>query len=58
MPWYWTDDVALVLVAKGRIDSSIGDTLRQLPVAYRIELETIEAAAEQLLDEGEIPLAA
>ncbi len=34
MPWYWTDDVALVLVAKGRIDSSIGETLRQLPVAY------------------------
>ncbi|HEY6635844.1 MAG TPA: hypothetical protein VI141_09570, partial [Acidimicrobiia bacterium] len=58
MPWYWTDDVALVLVAKGRIDASIGDTLRQLPVAYRVDLETIEAAAEQLLDEGEIPLAA
>jgi len=58
MACYGTDDVAVVLVDKGRIVSTMGETLRQLPVAYRIELETIEAAAEQLVDEGEIPLAA
>lgn len=58
MPWYWTDDVAPVLVADGSITDDIAAVLIAMPVAYRSERDTVEDAARELLDDGEIPLAA
>lgn len=58
MPWYWTDEVAPILVSNGAIDHSTAQGLIATPVAYRSEHDTIEAAAAELLDDGEIPLAA
>lgn len=58
MPWYWTDDVARVLLAKGSIDPTIAASLIALPVAHRSEHESVDEAASELLDDGEIPLAA
>jgi hypothetical protein len=58
VPWYWTDEVAPVLVANGSIDADLAATLTSIPVAHRSDLETIEDAAQELLDDGEIPLAA
>lgn len=58
MPWYWTDEVAPVLVAKGSIDDATAAMLISLPVAHRSERDTVEDAAQELMDEGEIPLAA
>lgn len=58
MPWYWSDEVAPVLAANGTIDESVAAKLIALPVAHRSERETIEEAAKELLDDGEIPLAA
>lgn len=58
MPWYWTDEVAPVLVAKGSIDEDAAASMISLPVAHRSERDTVEDAAQELMDEGEIPLAA
>ena len=58
MPWYWTDEVAPILVSNGTIDQTTAQVLTSTPVAYRSEHETIEAAARELVDDGEIPLAA
>lgn len=58
MPWYWTDEVAPVLVANGSIDAETADGLIKLPVAFRSEHETIEEAAAGLAEDEEIPLAA
>lgn len=58
MPWYWTDEVAPILVAKGSIDADVAASLTSTPVAHRSDVETIEEAAEELMDDGEIPLAA
>jgi len=58
MPWYWTDEVAPVLVANGSIDASVAADLIAVPVAHRSEHDTIEEAAKELMDDGEIPLAA
>jgi len=58
MPWYWTDEVATVLLANGTIDSEAATTLISLPVAHRSEHDTVEEAARELMDDGEIPLAA
>ncbi|HEX6220325.1 MAG TPA: hypothetical protein VF115_04470 [Acidimicrobiia bacterium] len=58
MPWYWTDEVAPVLVANGSIDESVAAGLIAVPVAHRSDSETIEDAAQELMDDGEIPLAA
>lgn len=58
MPWYWTDEVAPFLVAKGSIDAEVAAGLIALPVAHRSDREDVEDAAQELLDEGEIPLAA
>lgn len=56
MPWYWTDEVAPVLVASGSIDSTTAAELSCLPVAYRSEKTTLEEAARELMEDGEIPL--
>lgn len=58
MPWYWTDEVAPVLIANGSIGSEVAATLISLPVAHRSEHHTVEEAAKQLMEDGEIPLAA
>lgn len=58
MPWYWTDEVAPVLVADGSIDADVAAGLESIPVAHRSEHENIEEAAKELMDDGEIPLAA
>jgi hypothetical protein len=58
MPWYWTDEVAPLLVADGAIDPDAAAGLIALPVAYRSEHDTIEDAARDLLEDDEIPLAA
>lgn len=58
MPWYWTDEVAPVLVARGSLDDDTAAPLIAVPVAFRSERETLEEAAKELMDEGEIPLAA
>lgn len=58
MPWYWTDEVASVLVAAGSIDAEVAADLISLPVAHRSEHDTVEEAAKALMDDGEIPLAA
>ena len=58
MPWYWTDEVARVLVSNGTIDQVTAQRLISTPVAHRSDRETLEGAVDQLLDDGEIPLAA
>lgn len=58
MPWYWTDEVAPLLVASGSIDENVAADLIAIPVAHRSEHDTIEEAAKELMDDGEIPLAA
>jgi hypothetical protein len=58
MPWYWTDEVAPFLVAQGSLDADTAATLSSLPVALRSEHETLEEAAKELMDDGELPLAA
>lgn len=56
MPWYWTDEVAPVLVANGSIDTEVAAKLRSVPVAHRSDHDTLEEAAKELMDDGEIPL--
>jgi len=58
MPWYWTDEVARVLVANGTIDAEVAANLVSVPVAHRSEQENIDDAAKELMDDGEIPLLA
>jgi hypothetical protein len=58
MPWYWTDEVAPVLIANGSIDPEVAASLISLPVAHRSDQDTVEEAAKELMDDGEIPLAA
>jgi len=58
MPWYWTDDLAQVLVSDGMISQVTASELTVAPVAYRRDETTIEAAAKALLDDDEFPLAA
>lgn len=58
MPWYWTDDVAHVLVANGTLDAVAAAEMTTFPVAHRSECDTVEEAARELAEDGEIPLAA
>ena len=58
MPWYWTDDVANFMIAKGRLGASEASALIDSPVGIRSESQTIEDAIAGFLDDGEIPLAA
>lgn len=58
MPWYWTDDVAHVLVANGSLDAAQAAEMITFPVALRSERDTVEEAARELAEDGEIPLAA
>lgn len=58
MPWYWTDDIARALVEAGRITPDMADVMLSVPTAIRRDEPTIEAAAQALLDDEEIPIAA
>lgn len=58
MPWYWSDEIARVLVDLDKIDGAVATSLTSMPVAFRRECDTIEMAAEMLLDDDEIPSAA
>ena len=50
--WYWTDDLARLLVGTGRKDAAIGRWLTE-PVAVRGEGEALAVAEALLADEGE-----
>ncbi len=58
MPWYWTDEVAPILIANGSIDATVAASMISTPIAHRSEHEKVEEALSQLMDDGEIPLAA
>lgn len=58
MPWYWTDDFAPVLLADGAISDEVASALVRSPVAYRSDSEAVEEAVRELMEDGEIPLAA
>lgn len=58
MPWYWTDEVAPALVAEGSIDANVAAALIAMPIAHRSEHDNVEDAVRELMDDGEIPLAA
>ncbi|MFO7294257.1 MAG: hypothetical protein FWJ92_06725 [Actinomycetes bacterium] len=54
MPWYWTDDLARLLIDAGKVDErAVADWL-SAPVAIRSEEEdSLRVAASLLPDEGE-----
>ncbi|HEY4606437.1 MAG TPA: hypothetical protein VIH55_02220 [Acidimicrobiia bacterium] len=58
MPWYWTDDIARALIEAGRITTDAALPMLSAPAAIRREEPSIEAAAQALLEDDEIPLAA
>lgn len=58
MPWYWTDDLTRVLRDRGRLDPAADTTSSAYPQGLRATSESIEEAVDELLDSGEIPLAA
>lgn len=58
MPWYWTDDIARTLIETGRIDADAAASMLSIPTAIRRDEPNIESAAQALLDDEEIPLAA
>lgn len=58
MPWYWSDDIARVLVGAGKIDATTAGSLISAPVAYRCVADSIDEAISVLQDEDEIPLLA
>lgn len=58
MPWYWSDDLARALLDAGKIDASAAGALIVAPVAYRRDNESVEEVAQELAEDGEIPLAA
>jgi len=58
VPWYWTDDIARALMEADRISADVAGPLMSIPIGIRREEPTLETAAEALVDDGEIPLAA
>lgn len=58
MPWYWTDDIARALIEAGRMTADVAGPMLSVPTAVRRDESSIEAAAQALLDDEEIPLAA
>lgn len=53
MPWYWTDDLARILIDNGRIDRSRVSGWLVAPVAVRSDEESAEVVAGTLLDEDD-----
>jgi hypothetical protein len=58
LPWYWTDEIADTLVRLGRLDEATLPRSGVMPVGLRRSEDTLEEAAVELHEEGEIPLAA
>lgn len=58
MPWYWSDDIARLMVDLHKLDDTSARPLIAAPVAFRSQEETIEEAIDSLADDGEIPLLA
>lgn len=58
MPWYWSDDLADILLQNEQPVSDVIYSMKSSPVAFRHDAETIEEAAGELAEDGEIPLAA
>lgn len=59
MPWYWTDDLARILIDTGKVSESRVAGWLSAPVAIRRDEESSETVATSLLtgdgDEGEPP---
>lgn len=63
MPWYWTDDLARILIDAGKVDPAHATKWISAPVAIRRGEEDSESVASSLLSEEEgedpsLPLAA
>jgi len=58
VPWYWTDDLARILLDAGRISPEEAARLISRPVAIRRDEPRLEEGAEGSAEDGEIPLAA
>jgi hypothetical protein len=58
VPWYWSDDIARVLLEGGKIQPADALLMSATPVAYRSETASLAQAVEALLDDEEVPLAA
>lgn len=58
VPWYWTDDLARILVSDGVINTQVATKMISSPVAIRRDESSIEDAARGLADDEEIPFAA
>lgn len=58
MPWYWTDDLARIMIAQDLIGDKTAVHLASSPVALRRDEDTIEEAVCAMAEDDEIPLAA
>jgi hypothetical protein len=58
MPWYWSDDIAKILIDSQRLDPKSASSMVAAPVAFRRVEPTLEEAADRLMEDDEIPLAA
>jgi hypothetical protein len=58
MPWYWTDDLARVLLETGRIDAGTAAALVAAPIGVRRQDLIVEEPTADPSDDEEIPHAA
>ncbi len=58
MPWYWSDEIAQILVERGSMNTTDAGSLIAMPVAFRSDEASIQKAIDQLIEDDEIPLAA
>ncbi len=60
MPWYWTDDLARILIDTGKVSEQRVSSWLTAPMAIRSDDSDSETVADSLLDgeEGEPPTAA
>jgi hypothetical protein len=58
MPWYWTDDLARVLLETGRIDAGTAAALVAAPIGVRRQELTVEETTGDLTDDEDLPHAA
>jgi hypothetical protein len=58
VPWYWTDDIAHFLIEAEKMSADALGSMLTVPSAIRRDEASVEAVAQALLDEDEIPLAA
>ena len=58
MPWYWTDDLAPLLVSQGKMTPEAAEEMSKSPVAIKRREATIDEAVEVMVEDDEIPLAA